>query len=105
MAEEWKFGLHSWSSLNVAVLETSTRAALAGPALGQYFWMALATGLIRLAGMMLPGKGLRMNCPGWFGSGRVVSGSKMVTPLSEKSPLISRGVGARTTASSMVLVL
>src|SRR5438105_10690689 len=105
MADEWKFDVHCSSSLKVTVLETSTSAALAGPAVGQNGCMAFATGLIRLAGMMLPGKGLRMNCPGWFGSGRVVSGSKMVTPLWEKSPEISRAVGALTTASSMVLVL
>ena len=41
----------------------------------QYGAMALATGLMRLAGITLPGNGVRMNCPGWAGSGRVLNGS------------------------------
>ena len=36
---------------------------------------ARPTGLIRLAGIRLPGKGSRMNWPGLSGSGRVVAGS------------------------------
>ena len=86
-------------------MERSTSSALAAPASGQYCAMSRATGLIRLGGITLPGNGVRMYCPGRAGSGRVVSGSKIVTPLCEKSPLCSRLVGDLTTASSIVLDL
>ena len=56
-------------------MDLSTSCALAAPPAGQKGRMAAATGLIRLAGITLPGKGVRMNWPGLFGSGRVVRGS------------------------------
>ena len=56
-------------------MDLSTREASKAPAVGQNFRMAAATGLMRFGGMTFPGNGVRMNCPGLAGSGRVVSGS------------------------------
>jgi hypothetical protein len=63
-----------WSSFSVVVIERSTSEASKAPELaGQYCCKARATGLMRAAGMTLPGNGSRMKPPP--GAGRVVSGS------------------------------
>ena len=55
------------------VRDRSTSSELAGPACGQYCRMAFATGLMRLAGITLPGNGVRVMEPSGFRT--VVKGS------------------------------
>src|SRR5713226_6675587 len=109
MAEDCNLSLHFWSSLNVAWMARSISSAVAGRVLpsvgnGRNAAMAFDTGLMRFAGMTFPGNGSRMN-PDPFGFGRVVSGSKIVTPLLEKSPFRSAAVGRKSTLLPAVFVL